>query len=303
VVGCTGQQGGSVARHLLAQGWAVRGLTRDPGRAAAHRLVRSGAELVTGDLADPVAVSRLVRGAVALFLVTDHWSLGAQEEYRCGRAVASMALESGVAHLVYSSLPESGVRSGGRLHLPHHEGKARLEAELVAEGAPASFVQLSTYYENWPTRRLRRRDDASWYFVLPHREEPLPAVAAADLGGVVAGLLRLGPLAHGRVVRVVGDLMPAADYARVLTRSLGVRVDFEHVPYEEFRTLPIPHAAALADMLEFSRRYHTDPDADLAATRALFGGVRTFESWANEDGVRERFLRVINESKMTTESV
>ena len=30
VCGATGRQGGAVTRHLLADGWRVRGLTRDP---------------------------------------------------------------------------------------------------------------------------------------------------------------------------------------------------------------------------------------------------------------------------------
>lgn len=30
VTGATGRQGGAVARHLLAEGWRVRGVTRSP---------------------------------------------------------------------------------------------------------------------------------------------------------------------------------------------------------------------------------------------------------------------------------
>lgn len=32
VTGATGRQGGVTTRHLLADGWKVRGLTRDAGR-------------------------------------------------------------------------------------------------------------------------------------------------------------------------------------------------------------------------------------------------------------------------------
>ncbi len=43
VIGATGAQGGSVARHLLRQGtFAVRGLTRNPASAAAGALQQAG---------------------------------------------------------------------------------------------------------------------------------------------------------------------------------------------------------------------------------------------------------------------
>ncbi len=41
---------GATARHLLAQGWRVRALTRDPNKPAAHALAQAGAEAVQGDL-------------------------------------------------------------------------------------------------------------------------------------------------------------------------------------------------------------------------------------------------------------
>jgi NAD(P)-dependent dehydrogenase (short-subunit alcohol dehydrogenase family) len=47
--GATGQQGGAVARKLLAAGWKVRALTRDITKPAAQELKSLGAELVAGD--------------------------------------------------------------------------------------------------------------------------------------------------------------------------------------------------------------------------------------------------------------
>ena len=42
VAGATGRQGGATARHLLADGWGVRAMTRDPDKPAAASLREYG---------------------------------------------------------------------------------------------------------------------------------------------------------------------------------------------------------------------------------------------------------------------
>ncbi len=39
ITGVTGSQGGAAAKHLLAEGWRVRGLTRDAASAAARKIL------------------------------------------------------------------------------------------------------------------------------------------------------------------------------------------------------------------------------------------------------------------------
>jgi hypothetical protein len=46
VTGATGRQGGAVARHLLAQQWPIRALTRNVNSAAARLLAAQGAQVV-----------------------------------------------------------------------------------------------------------------------------------------------------------------------------------------------------------------------------------------------------------------
>jgi uncharacterized protein YbjT (DUF2867 family) len=46
VTGATGLQGGAVTRHLLANRWRVRALTRNPKSAKAQALSALGAEVV-----------------------------------------------------------------------------------------------------------------------------------------------------------------------------------------------------------------------------------------------------------------
>jgi len=281
VAGATGAQGGSVARHLLDTGqWTVRALTRDATRDAARRLAAGGAELAVGDLGDQASLVAASAGISALFLVTDHWALGKEREYQYGRNAVDAAIAGGARHIVYSSLPEAHRRSGGRLHLPHHDSKARLEAELRAEQLPATFVHPSTYYENWPVRRLRRDPGGGLVFAFPHGAAPLAAVAIEDLGGVVSAVLAGGSGFHGRRIGVVGDLRPPAEYAGILTGVLGTPVRYHDIPREEFARLPIRNARELADMFEFSRLYQAERDDDRLQTRELYPQVQTFEQWA-----------------------
>ena len=56
VVGATGRQGGQVVRHLLAEGWRVRALSRTPTGKKGAELNGLGADVVYGDLEDPASL-------------------------------------------------------------------------------------------------------------------------------------------------------------------------------------------------------------------------------------------------------
>ena len=60
ITGITGKVGGAAARHLLNKGKQVRALVRDPAKAAAWSA--NGVELVEGEWADPIAMTRALEG-------------------------------------------------------------------------------------------------------------------------------------------------------------------------------------------------------------------------------------------------
>ena len=62
VTGATGRQGGAVSRRLLADGWRVRALTRDPASAKARALAALGADVVRGDMGDPATLRPVFAG-------------------------------------------------------------------------------------------------------------------------------------------------------------------------------------------------------------------------------------------------
>ena len=69
VVGATGRQGGAVARHLLADGWTVRSLTRRPESAAGRRLAALGADVIGVELDDRRALTAAFTDVHGVFSV------------------------------------------------------------------------------------------------------------------------------------------------------------------------------------------------------------------------------------------
>jgi uncharacterized protein YbjT (DUF2867 family) len=69
VTGATGRQGGAVTRHLVAAGWRVRALSRDPNRPQGQALAKLGAEVVPGDLDDFASLTRALFDRPGEFLV------------------------------------------------------------------------------------------------------------------------------------------------------------------------------------------------------------------------------------------
>jgi uncharacterized protein YbjT (DUF2867 family) len=77
ITGATGRQGGSVASQMLAQGWKLRALSRNPKVEVAGALAGKGVDVVRDDLEDPASLEAAVRGVYAVYSVQDFWSVGA----------------------------------------------------------------------------------------------------------------------------------------------------------------------------------------------------------------------------------
>jgi uncharacterized protein YbjT (DUF2867 family) len=287
VIGATGAQGGSVARHLLADGrWAVRALTRRPDGEAARTLRALGAEVLRGDLDDPMSLARALVDCDGVFGVTSFWE-HFDREVEQGRRLLAAVAQARVPHVVLSTLPHVGEITGGTHRVPHFDGKALLEREARAMELDATFVHVAFYFENFLAFvPPRRREDGVWSIALPQGSTPLGAVSVEDVGGVVAEILARRVEGRGalrdRAVPVVGDDLPVAAYAAILARELDREVVYEHVPREAYAALGPPGARELADMFDFYRRFWPDRRPQLAECRAFFPRVRTFDAWARE---------------------
>lgn len=199
VFGATGAQGGSVAKAILGdanlrESWTVRGVTRDVSKASAKALESLGAETVAADLNDASTLKNAVKGAFAVFAVTNYWdSHSADVETKQGKAIADAAKEAGVQHYVWSSLINVTKLSKGALSgVSHFDSKARIEDYVREIGLPATFFLPGFYMSNLPGGMFRQAPpNNDWTLALPIPGKTLVPLlnTAGDTGKFVKAIL------------------------------------------------------------------------------------------------------------------
>ena len=228
VLAATGGQGGAVTDALLARGAPVRALVRDPRQDSARRLAERGVEVVAGSLDDRASLAAAMAGAAAVFALTTPFEAGVDAEVRQGRAILAAAGETGVPHLVFSSVAGATQHSG----VPHFDSKAVIEAELAASEVPYTYTILGpTYFFDNALGGADRIRHGVLDLPLPSGR-PLQQLARPDHGAVAAHvLLDPGPYI-GQRIELASDAPTPAQMAAALGAALGREVRHERVPLE-----------------------------------------------------------------------
>lgn len=290
VTGATGAQGGSVARHLLADGsWSVRAFTRKPESPAAQALRSAGAEVVQGDLGDRGTIERALEGCEGLYAVTNFWE-HFDREVEHGMNLVDAAASAGTRDVILHSLPSVEDETGGELHVPHFDLKAKVEAHARERVPHAAILHIAFYFDNFTSFfPPRRQENGTYVFGFPQGDTSLAGIAAEDVGGVVLGMLRDLDRFRGRVVYAVGDDIPAARYAEIMSQVLDLPIVYQHIERETFAGFGFPGADDLAQMFDYYRRYVPSRARELEESRELYPAIQTFEQWArrHHDALRK----------------
>ena len=274
VSGCTGQQGGAVARALLSSGHRVKALTRKPDSDAAQRLASAGAEVVTGDLGDAASVLKAASSVDAMFLMGNSYESGTEQETRQGIVAAEAAKAAGVGHLIYSSVADANKKTG----IPHFESKHLVEKHLAGLGIPYTISAPVAFMENivapWSIGALSQGTQA---FALPPKRA-LQLVALADIGAFVAALVERREEVFGKRFDIAGDALSGEEQAKILSQAIGRPIKYQEIPIAVARQ----QSEDVALMFEWFDR--VGYDADIAALRRDFSEVRwhSFADWARE---------------------
>ena len=210
VTGATGQQGGAVARELLANGYKVKAMTRKPEGENAQTLLKLGAEIVGGDLNDAASIEQAVKGAWGVFAVQNSWEAGVEQEELQGKLFAEVAKMQDVQHFVYTSVGSADQETG----IPHFDNKWRIEnaRKLMMGIKPETVLQMVAL------------DDIGRYGLLAfEKHEEL----------------------NGRAIDIAGDALTMVEAAKVIGDAAGKEVEFVQVPIGDVRKMSEDYAIML----------------------------------------------------------
>ncbi|WP_205325617.1 NmrA family NAD(P)-binding protein [Glycomyces sp. YM15] len=275
VTGATGRQGGAVAARLLADGWHVRALTRDPGGAKAKTLKEAGVEVVAGDLDDRASLDAAAAGAFGVFSV----HAGAYEggpyghdldhERRSAANIGAAAKAAGVAHLVHSS----SIGVGGPLEavMDMLQRKAEAERAIGASGVPHTILRPSSFMEN-TFDSFRELQDGALVSML-NADTLEPHIAADDIAAFAA-IAFADPERHrGQVYELAGDNLGQTEKAALIGRVVGREVPYIGITADQVAA-DSPSTAKMLGILNA----HPLP-VDIEALREIHPGLLTFEQW------------------------
>ena len=264
VTGATGRQGGSVARHLLAEGWPVRALVRDPNKPAARAIERMGAQLVVGDLDDRASVDAALVHVCGVYSVQS-WAAGVDVEVRQGITLAEASSDAGIEHFVYSSVGGAERDSG----VPHFESKWRIEQRIRELHLPYTIWRPAYFMENL----LWQKDAINAGRLTPPMDPavPLQFVAVEDIGAFVALSFKSPGVWLGKCTEIAGDELSFEALADVLTRVTRKPVALQPIA--------APAEAERRVMTEWFESHGYQ--ADIGLMRRLLPELTDVETWAS----------------------
>ncbi|MBF9129010.1 NmrA/HSCARG family protein [Plantactinospora sp. S1510] len=271
VIGATGRQGGAAAAHLLADGWPVRVLVRDPTAETARKLAAAGAEPLRGDLDDLDSLTVAMAGAYGVFAVTPD-DPDSEREIRRGRHLVHAAAAAGIAHLVFTSVGGAERGTG----ISYWESKWVIEQHIAALGLPATVLRPVRFMENHAIPGL---GGISTDGVLRHvfdADVPVQLVAVTDIGAFAARAFADPATYLGQAVELAGDELTPAATVRLIGRRLGREITYRQVAGEELRLNE--------DALRAIKAQRGLWRADIAALRRRHPDLLDFPAWLDAGG-------------------
>ncbi len=268
VLGATGQQGGAVARSLIADGrWKVRALSRNSDSDTARRLYASGMEVVAADMDKPASLQAAFAGVYGVFSVQGI-DQGGEVEIRRGTAVADAAQAAEVTHFIYSSVGGADRRSG----VPHFDSKWRVEEYIRDLDLPASIVRPVFFLDNFIKPSLRVVLLTLLRSYVP-AGKPLQMIATADIGKWVAHAFAHPEVFIGKAEEIAGD---------ELTRSQIV-VAFKRHGWSAGLPFPVPRQLLRPLPYDVRRMFEwfgeAGYEADIPVLKARHPDLLTLDAW------------------------
>jgi uncharacterized protein YbjT (DUF2867 family) len=274
VTGATGQQGGAVARELLARGYHVRASTRKPDAEKAQTLAKLGAEVVQGDLDDPASLQRVTKSVWGVFSVQNTWEAGVEKEELQAKRLAEISKEGGVQHFVYSSVGSAHRNTG----IPHFDNKWRVEETVRSLDFPSYTILRPVFFmENFISPWFKPAIDDGKLMIGIKSSTMLQMIAVEDIGKYGAWAFENHEELNDRAIDIAGDACTMPEAAKVIGSAASKKVEFVQTPIEDVRNF----SEDFATMLEWFDAVGYNVDISALAQES---GIRptTLVEWAHK---------------------
>jgi NAD(P)H dehydrogenase (quinone) len=234
VMGITGNVGGAVARALLARGEKVRGIVRDPAKAAGWQ--KQGVELFKADYHDAEALTAALSGVDGVFVMVppNFAPSPGYVETRATLEVLHKALSKAQPpKAVYLSSIGAEHTSGLGLITSSH----LLEQTLGGLPFPHAFLRAGWFFENSAGDVASARDEGRIQSQLFPLDRKFSLVATADIGKVGAETLTQS-WKGTRHIEVAGPTGTSPiEMANAFAEVLGRPVEAVAVPRDQWEVL------------------------------------------------------------------
>jgi uncharacterized protein YbjT (DUF2867 family) len=228
VMGASGNIGGKITEHLLAGGHTVRAIGRSAEKLAGAKA--RGAEVLIGDAADAVFLTKAFTGADGVFtlLPPNPGSQDARAEMdRVGTSIAEAIAKSGVGHAVAISSVGAELPSGTGPIAGLHAHEARLRR---LTGTSVLVLRPGFFFENFlHSLDLIRHQGINGSGAAGRTT--LPMIATQDIAAFAARALAAREWSGFQVRELLGPRDLSFDEA---TRIIGGKIGKPDLAYVQF---------------------------------------------------------------------
>jgi len=274
VTGVTGHQGGAVARHLLKEGWKVRGLTRHPQSTEALALKNAGMEIFEGDFEDIVSLDRACKDVYGIFSIQQPLEYGVESEVKQGKAVVDAALRANVRHLVYSSYAGAEEQPG----VPFIDSKWEIEQYIRKSGLNWTIFRPVLFMEYFLMPEIKQQLQNGHLRMALDSEMPLQLISVEDVGALVSLAFDNPDLYVGKALEIAGDEITGNQIADIFSKVTGKAVSFEQIEVDDVRA----KGADFAMFFDWLNRKGFS--VDIGAVKKLYPEISSFKTWAQKIG-------------------
>lgn len=268
VLGATGNQGGAVAEKLLADGWSVRAISRQPDQPAAQELQKKGATVVQAHMDDSQSLLKAMRGVYGVYSVQPLYSSDPEKEIEHGKTVADIAKQVGVSHFVYGSVGGAERDSG----VPHFETKWQVEKYVRAIDLPFTILRPVFFMENFKGFAQAHHQTLQVQGFMDMKTK-LQMISVQDIGAFAAMAFNNPAEYKSKAIEIAGDELTLSEVAKIFGQVFATPCEILESDREKFQE---------NKMFEW---FETDGfEADILSLRKVHPELLDLQTWAKTSG-------------------